>query len=364
MSTRTQIIKRNNPNKLYILFAEDGSIMSLQNNNVIKQNGITLGVFNAGDILDLPVSEGDVIESKFSIVGGGEVGSSHFSYMPEYMKGKILQTTILRSNPTEIKIYPLENGSVDILVDGVLKTTLTLTAGTVATFTDNDNGAWRLNSTGYIIAQVRSGTSDPHPFVWGNDTKVGFASNSVRVSTLIEEANTTGFLYGNTNTVAFTENGIGSVNLVHAGTRNYEHPNSASHLVSLGKRSFAHSYADSDGSASSLWLPSTLMAHTHGVPHDTEFISFINRTGREIRKYQGGTLIATLTPTKTNTDNRAWFSVRDGLPNGAINITEGTIYVCDEKMYAVYQNRESTIYASLDDETTLLPTQIDYKYQP
>lgn len=367
MSSLTGVTFRPIVNKLYVLFAEDGSILSLEDNNEIFLNGVSQGIFNKHDRINFNVSEGDIFESTGCIVGGGEVGSSHFSYVPEYCKGRILQANILRSNPTEIKIYPFANGNVDILVNGSIQTTQTLSQGVVNTYTNNANGAWRLNSTVPIIAQVRSGSSDPHLMIWGNNTKIGFASNSARVSSLVEENPTTGTMYGGlANNVAFNGNGVNTQSRVHNTTpRNYEDPNSSSHAVSNdGKRIFINSYADSDGSTSSTWLPSTLMYHTVGLPHETEFISFINRSGKPILKYQNNILVGTLTPTKTNGNSLAWYSIRDGIPNNQNNITSGTIYTCEEKMYAVYQPRESSIWASIDDETTLLTSNLNYKYTP
>lgn len=365
MATKTSIRNRNNPNKLYILFAEDGSIVSLEDNNEIKQNGTTISTLNKHDRLNINVNEGDIIEGTGCFVGAGEVGTSNFSYLPEYMKGRLLQTSIERDNPTEIKIYPFKNGTVEIVNNGNIMSTITLVQGVVTTYTNNNNGTWRLNSNIDIIAQIRSGTSDPHSFIWGNDTKLGFASNSARISSLIEESPTTGQMFGNSNTITYSENGINSQGRSHSLTRNYENPNSASHITNInGKRVFAHSYADSDGNASATWLPTTLMYHSIALPHNTEFISFINRNGSPIMKYENNTLISVFIPTKTNTNQLAYYSYRDGIVNNTNNINSGVIYVCDEKMYAVYQNRESSIFASLDDETTLHPTQLNYKYIP
>lgn len=54
------------------------------------------------------------------------------------------------------------------------------------------------------------------------------------------------------------------------------------------------------------------MGHTFILPHGTEFVSFINRTGNPIEKYDAsGALVSTLTPTKTNGDTFAPFAYRD-----------------------------------------------------
>lgn len=353
---------RNNPHRLYVIGGqEDGSVLSMVDNNLITQNGNPLGVLNFGERFNIDVSQGDIIEGQGSIIGAGEAGSSHYGWVPEYMKGKFLQTTIARGNPTRIEIYPLSSGTVDIFVNGNLMTTITLTQGVVSTYTDNTNGAWQLVSDVYILAQVRSGTGDPHTFAWGSDTKIGFSSGTGRVSTLIPDAPTNFLAYHYASNQTLSEDGVNQIGIGGSGTRSYESVNSASHIISTeGKRLFAHSYADADGGCSATWLPNSLMYHTVSLPHGTEFVSFINRNGSPIRKYDPtGALIGSLTMTRTNTSFLAPYAVRDGLVNNQINIPFGTTYSCDEKIYGVYQNRESTIYASLDDETCLMPTDID-----
>lgn len=363
MASKIRKYREKDNNELYVLFADRGSIMSLEDSNNIYINNVFVITLNAHQIYNTTFNEGDVIKGDKCIIGAGEFNSnSHFSYMPKYMKGKLLQTSIERYNPTEIKFYSFGTGTVQIVNNTTVMTTLNVVPNTVYTYTNNNDGVWKLVSTVDILGQIRSGTGDPHCFVWGTDIKIGFSSSQGRLSTLSSEANTNYIINHYNNDETGSDNGIGSNSVGGSGSRTYESIESSSKVIAEnGKLVFAHSYADSDGGCSASWLPPSLMYHTVGLPHETEFISFINRSGKGIRKYDvNGNIIGTLLPTKNNVN--AWYAYRDGTPNGQLNIPKGTIYSSDEKFYSVYQNKDSSIYAAVDDETTLLPSNLDFKY--
>lgn len=363
MSSDTNV-RYNELNRLYVMFNLGASIISYEDTNDIYINGVLNTTLSKQQRLNLNLNEGDVVESLFPITGTGRIGSSQIALLPEYTKGKFLQGSVSRDNDTEIKIRALDNpATVEVFNDNVLETTINVPANTLATYTNPDNGAWRLNSDEYIIAYLRTGNSDPHFMPSGSDTIIGTSSRQLVASSFVEEANTTFTCYNNTATNTVTENGIGVSNINFPPNRNHQHPESATHSVNTdGKRLFGRSYADADGNCSAANIPTSQMAHTFCIPTEGEFVTFINRSGLPIREYDvSGALIGTQTPTKTNGDNLAWYAYQFGTPNNANNIPSGTMYSCDEKMYAVYQSRELSVFSIRDDEVTLMCTDRNYK---
>lgn len=355
----------NAPFKLYnVGGATAVRIVSFEDGNRIwRNNSGNDFTLDRDGVLEVSSAKGDIFYSCSEISGSGERGNSNRALLPEYLSSNVLGGTASRYAGVELSIFSLDATSATIFRNGAIVNTIALTPNNVSTFLQSGNytGNWKIVADGKILGFKSEDTpfnGDASVMLKPSTDILGWASTSAYISKESGSATPQAFqVYshlGNytTGTIATTYNIVNNADLPHTSTQDdYFDPNVNIRVQSL-EGLYANSRADSDGGDDTPFLPIDLLTTHHKIPQPSEYVSISNLGCSVINVFDGsGSLVTTLTPTKTNTTALAPCAVRYGTPNGATNIPQGYEFVSTEGINVVYQPKNSGAFGSDDDET-------------
>lgn len=272
--------------------ATTSAIMALTPDTAIYLNDLTrsnppLRILNKGEVFTYNSSQFDTINFDFdkSIYIGGKVGSA-VTWVPGTLTGNTYAFGVSRGDPQNLHIWAVEDTTVELLENGSVLQSLVLSADSGGTITWNAGSgdhSYLVSSTGLIIPFHHSrNVIDPKPLMPLSFQIIGTASTRGKLYTSAGLAN-----------VNYQESDATTGNLIAVAGGVTELPRSSSLfsgpsiLLDSTELIAANSYADSNGSNNTPFLPLSFLRKIGGVPYSADFVKFFSNKACQINIFNG-----------------------------------------------------------------------------
>ena len=338
--------------------ATASTVVAYQDDTNVTLNGSALITLNKGQSHQFTSAQFDIIDADKPIFTAGKIGTGSGSndngnivWQPTAWAGKSFSFNATRSNPQEVYVYAIEDTTVEVKQGATVLDTLTLSADQSGTLNWSTYGSYQVVATGSVLAFHMSRQSglyyDPKPLMPGHTEIIGFPSNSMRLTTMLDG---TSYNLIHSNSVA----GSGSLNKSDVvqvnpqGTGSFYQSNSL--LIMSSKSISGASFADSDGYCAAPFMPTNLMKKKYIIPVVSDYIAFASKEAGTIDVLDSSdNLVTTLTLARTGADPNAPYKVRMANPSA------GYRFVSTVDVAAWYQSNTAS-YQGIDDETILYGT--------
>jgi len=326
--------------------ATTSSVVAFEDTTVITLNGAPLTTLNQGQTFVFGSGQFDVIEGDKPIFVAGETGNDNHVWSFPYLAGSSFSFNTNRFDPQSLFIYAFEDASIELRDGGgALIDSSTLTAGQNDTYSWSGTGSFFITSTGTILPFATSnGPVDQTPLLPAHTQLIGFPSSFMQLTTTVDGTNYDG-IHSNSITTANTLDRNQIANIGPQGTTSLYQ--SESLVISADQPISGASYADSNGSASAPFLPTTFLRTRYAVNVATEYAAFASLQAGTIDVINAaGTVTQTLTLTRSGADVNAPYRARIGAVPGGTRFT-ATVPV------AGWYEPSTNVGAGNDDESIL-----------
>jgi len=345
----------------------DTRVVAMYDNTRIYLNGVEIAAspISKGVPTSLPAhAQFDIIDADKPIFtagrrgSGGQTAKANIVWQPTSWAGKTFTFNSTRNNPQQLYVFATEDTVVQVKQGSTVLDSTSVTAGNGAILSWSVYGSYQVQSTGTILAYHSSGDPantlvDPKPLLPSSLEIIGFPSNSMLVTSVLDSTNYY-YLHSNSTT------GSGNLNMSSvdtllpqgATTTLYQ---SHSLLISADRNISGASFADSNGNCAAPFMPTNLMKKKYMVNTNSDWVAFASKQAGTIDVYSPGqtigvsTPVQTLTLTRTGGNTNAPYYARLNTTNG------GYRFVSSVPMAAWYQPNTDT-GASAQDETIMYGT--------
>lgn len=313
-------------------------------------NNITTTMFDIIDA-DAPI----YTAGRRGLAGAGASAKGNIVWQPTSWAGKLFSFNATRFNKQFLSIYATENSTIEVKQGSVILASTTLTAGEGAILSWSTYGSYQVISTGTILAFHVSGSSetsgfaDPKPLLPGYNEIIGFASNSMRL-TSGRNATNYNVIHSNSsiNSGSLDKEEVLQIN--SQGTGSYYQGESL--LISADQKISGASYADSNGYCASSFVPTNLMKKNYIINSDSDYVAFASKVAGTIEiRDSNDNIIQTLTLSKSGSNQNAPFKARVG------STPAGYRFFSSVPTAAWYQP-SNDLGSSSEDETILYGTNL------
>ena len=340
--------------------ATDVAVAAIEDGTEVTLNGDPLVTLQAGETHRFTSAQFDVIDSNKPIFTAGRRGSggddtkANMVFSPTTWAGRYFSFNAIRFNDQKLAVYPIEDGSIEIILGGNVIASANLSAGVGHVLTWSTYGSYRVVATGSVLAFHYSNSTgnhlvDPKPLLPSHTEIIGFPSSTLRLTV---DNNGTYYNYVHSGSVT----GTGTLNrnavaqIKPTGTSSLYRSDSL--IVQGSDRLSGASYADSNGLCAAVFLPTNLMKHKYVVNVASSYVAFASKEAGTISVYNPDQTIGVDTPAQTvNIEPSA---AGTGLPSKAYftNIAAGVRFIADVPMAGWY-HPSGDIGSAANDETVL-----------
>lgn len=345
----------------------DTKVVALYDNTRVFHNGAELSnsPLSKGQVVRLSDAPNNITTSQFDTINSdkpiytagrrGAYGASagnkgNIVWQPTSWAGKVFSFNATRFNPQQLFVYATENSTIEVKQGSTVIASTSITAGSGTTLSWSTYGSYQVFSTGTILAFHSSGNpasnnyADPKPLLPSHSEMIGFASNSMRLTT---EKDSTNYNFIHSNSVSGSGN-LSKQDVIQInsqGTGSYYQGESL--LMMADQKISGASYADSNGYCASAFMPTNLMKKNYAINTNADYVAFASKEPGTIDvKDSSDTVIQTLTLTRSGANPNAPYKARIGTS------TEGTRFFSTVPVAAWYQPNNDD-GGSAEDETIL-----------
>jgi len=330
------------------------TVVAYEDNTNVTLNGAALVTLSSGQTHVFASTKFDVIDADKPIFTAGRRGSTsagggaNIVWNPTSWAGKNFSFNATRTSPQILEIYAVEDATVTVKQGSTVLDSATIAADGNATLTWSPYGSYQVISTGTILAyHISAGGSnlhDPTPLLPSHTEIIGFPSNSMRLTTTVDSTN---YFFYHSNSVSnsgsLDKQGVFQINPQGTGTQFQ----GDSLLIQADQKISGASFADSNGLCSSSFIPTNLMRTKYVLPTNSDYIAFASKTAGTIEvRNAAGSLVTTLTLTRSGGNSNAPFKVRMANPQAGYKFT------ATAPVGAWYQPNNNT--GSADQDESLL----------
>lgn len=338
--------------------ATASTVVAYQDNTAVTLNGNSLVILNKGGTFQFTSSPFDIIDADKPIFTAGKIGTGTGSndqgnivWQPTSWAGKSFSFNATRSNPQEVYVYAIEDTYIEVKQGSTVLDSLTLSANQSGTLNWSVYGSYQIVATGSILAFHMSRLGglyyDPKPLMPGYTEIIGFPSNSMRLTSLVDGTSYNIF-HSNSVTGSGSLNKVDVVQINPQGTGSYYQGDSL--LIMSSKNISGASFADSDGYCAAPFMPTNLMKKKYIIPVNSDYIAFASKGSGTIDVLDSSdNVVTTLTLSRSGSEINVPYKVRMATP------LAGYRFVSTVDVAAWYQS-SSASYAASDDETILYGT--------
>jgi hypothetical protein len=347
----------------------DTKVVAYYDNTRVYHNGVELAnsPLSKGQVVKLSEAPNNITTAQFDSIdadkpiytagrrgnsGAGASSKANIVWQPTAWAGKTFSFNATRFNPQQLFVYATENSTIEVKQGSTVIASTTVTAGNGATLSWSIYGSYQVLSTGTILAFHSSGDpsgtyADPKPLLPAFNEMIGFASNSMRLTTEKDSTNYN-MIHSNSVAVSGTINKQDVIQVNSQGTGSYYQGESL--YVFADQNISGASYADSNGYCASTFLPTNLMKRNYAINTNSDYVAFASKQAGTIDVKDGANnIIQTLTLTRSGSNPNAPFKVRIG------TTAQGTRFFSTVPVAAWYQPN-SDDGAGDEDETILYGT--------
>lgn len=263
--------------------ADESSVLAFEDNTTVTLNGGELVILNKGETHVFASEPFDVIDADKPIFTSGRLGpndagrfGANMVWIPATWAARSFSFNATRYNPQRVEVYPIESGTITVKTGTTVLDSADITAGEGATLEWSTYGSFQVSSTGMVLLYHYSSGSgsyvDPKPLLPSAKKIIGFPSRSMRLTAIQD----------NTNYTAVHSNSVTSIDSLNKPEVIRIDPEgsdvtlyrSDSLLITADKEVSGASYADLNGYAASVFLPTPLMKKTYGLNADADYVAF------------------------------------------------------------------------------------------
>tara|TARA_B100000749_G_scaffold280887_1_gene279899 strand:+ start:142222 stop:144999 length:2778 start_codon:yes stop_codon:yes gene_type:complete len=328
----------------------------------IERNGeiINLGVnVPAGGVINFDSEQYDIAISDQPLFVAGRRGNSGAG---DNFKGNIVWNTPdwagktfvfngTRDNPHEISFYSFEDGNTIKFYKGNTEIqSYTIEAGEADTYSLADNGGFRIESTGLMVAFFVSSNGgravDPKPLLPASSDILGIPSRSAYLATQFDSTSYN-FYRSDSSTGSGTANANQAKNIAGAGTVGYYQEHSLRIIsTDVSMPVVANSNADANGYCSAPFIPVGMMKKKYGLNVQAEWIAFASLEGGDITVIAPDGTETTHAMVQSGSNPYAPFKLR------FTNLPAGTRFKADFRFAGWYEPKTDS-YGADNDETIM-----------
>lgn len=318
--------------------------ISLQDNNVIKLNGVTLGTYNKGQIVNFNTNQGDKLECSKACYPVTQ-GFGTAPWASEAYAGKSFTSFITRygqHNPHIIVAALGKNAFVEVKQNGNVVDSHLIPKNTVHTFNNdlNNNQSFLIESNEniavYFVSRSSGGSSynrDARVLTPASDKIIGLSGHVTAI------ANDTNASYYRTQNSS-NNFSLNSNNFYNVGRMRKSDAENWGVYVESDKKVSMTQTADQDGTNATPSIPISMMANNYGIPRRADYVAFISLESGTVDVINpDGSFNKNLTLHNNAVNPKAPYIVYYN--DGGTDIPAGTTFSCSVLCMAIYDDSDS-----------------------
>jgi hypothetical protein len=297
------------------------NVVAYYDSTVVTLNGVAIAgsPLSKGQVVNITTAQFDIIDADKPIYtagrrgSGGNTAKANIVWQPASWAGKNFSFNSIRDNPQKLHVFATENSNIQVKQGTTVLASTTLTAGNGSILSWSVYGSYQVISTGTILAFHSSGDPatrivDPKPLLPSSLEMIGFPSNSMRITTDVDSTNYS-LIHSESTTASGSLNKADAISINNLGGASQYAGDSL--LISGDQKIAGASFADSNGNCAAPFLPTSLMRKNYAINISSDWVAFASKQAGTIDVVDSaGTVIETLTLTRTGGNSNAPFKVR------------------------------------------------------